>query len=114
VLGISDEKLAALPVYRSSHLFTPIEKLVLDLATAMCKAPAAISDELRDELHRHFSPAQVTELAAAIAWENHRARLNRALGIRPMGLSDGGYCVVPHSASGEVTLVREAPSIEHD
>ena len=42
--------------------------------------------------------AQLTELAAVIAWENHRARLNRALGVRAVGFSDGAYCVLPHSA----------------
>jgi alkylhydroperoxidase family enzyme len=89
-----------LPVYRTSELFTPIERLALDLATALSQTPAVVPDELRDELLVYFSPAQVTELAAAIAWENHRARLNRALGIRPMGFSDGAYCVVPHGARG--------------
>jgi hypothetical protein len=29
-----------------------------------------------------------------VAWENHRARLNRALGVREAGFSDGAYCVV--------------------
>ncbi len=43
----------------------------------------------------HISPGQLAELASAIAWENHRARLNRALGVREVGFSDGAVCVLP-------------------
>jgi hypothetical protein len=35
------------------------------------------------------------ELAAAIAWENYRARFNRVFGVRPVGFSDGAACVLP-------------------
>jgi alkylhydroperoxidase family enzyme len=44
---------------------------------------------------KHLTPGQLAELAATIAWENHRARLNRALGVRAAGFSDGAFCVVP-------------------
>ena len=37
---------------------------------------------------------QLAELAAATAWENHRGRLNQALGIRPVGFSDRAFCAV--------------------
>jgi alkylhydroperoxidase family enzyme len=80
-------------------LFTPIEKMVLDLALAMSETPVAVSDELRKALLGHFSPGQLAEIAASIAWENHRARLNRALGVRSVGFSDGAYCVIPHGPS---------------
>jgi alkylhydroperoxidase family enzyme len=94
--GITDDELAAVGDYETSELFSPTEKLVLDLATAMSATPAVVSDDLRDSLLQHLSPAQLAEVAAAIAWENHRARLNRALGVRAVGFSDGAYCVLPH------------------
>lgn len=96
--GISDGTLAALDDYANSELFTPVERLVLDLAVAMTQTPAAVSDELRTALLRHLPPAQLAEVAATIAWENHRARLNRALGVRAAGFSDGAYCVLPQRA----------------
>ncbi|MGQ0830626.1 MAG: carboxymuconolactone decarboxylase family protein, partial [Microthrixaceae bacterium] len=48
------------------------------------------------------SRAGYVELAAVIGWENQRARLNQALGIRPSGFSDGAYCVRPEVAAGRV------------
>jgi len=37
--GLSDEQLLALPAYRSSPLFTDVEKLVLDYAVGMSRTP---------------------------------------------------------------------------
>lgn len=68
---------------------------MLDFAVAMTEAPAEVDDALRARLLERLGPAQLTELAAAIAWENHRARLNRALGVRAMGFSEGACCAVP-------------------
>ena len=97
-MGITDEELAALTDHHASSLFSATEKLVLDLAVAMTQTPAAVSDELRDELSEHLSRGELAEVAATIAWENHRARLNRALGVRAAGFSDGAFCVLPHRA----------------
>ena len=68
---------------------------MLDLAVAMTSTPAEVSDELRGRLLDHFSKAQLMELVSLIAWENHRARANRALGVRAAGFSDGAACVLP-------------------
>jgi len=92
--GVTDEELAALPRYRDSDLFSELDKLALDLAVAMTETPAEISDQLREELLAHLSMGQLAELAATIAWENHRARLNRALGVRAAGFSDGAFCAL--------------------
>jgi alkylhydroperoxidase family enzyme len=94
-LGIADEDLLDLGRYRESDRFSELEKLALDLAVAMTATPADVPQSLRDELRRHMSDAQLAELAAAIAWENHRARLNRGLGVRAPGFSDGSFCLVP-------------------
>ncbi|WP_027500055.1 carboxymuconolactone decarboxylase family protein [Rhodococcus sp. UNC363MFTsu5.1] len=94
-LGLTEAQLRALPTFRDSGEFDDTEKLVLELAEAMSRTPAHIGDDLRARLLGRFSRTQLTELAAAIAWENHRGRLNQALGIRPSGFSDGGFCVVP-------------------
>ena len=91
----TDEEMLALRDYRGSDLFSPVEKLALELAEAMTRTPAEVPDRLRDELLQHLSRGQLAELASAIAWENHRARLNRALGIREAGFSDGTFCVMP-------------------
>ena len=43
----------------------------------MSLTPASVSDEMFAEAQKFFSEAQLVELAATIAMENYRARLNR-------------------------------------
>jgi alkylhydroperoxidase family enzyme len=94
-MGVADEDLADLGRYQTSDRFSVADKLVLDLAVAMTSTPADVPDALRAQLLRHFTKGQLAEIASAIAWENHRARLNKALGVRAAGFSDGAYCVLP-------------------
>jgi alkylhydroperoxidase family enzyme len=94
-LEIDEDTLADLPRYGESDRFTPLEKAALDLAVAISSTPADVDADLRDRLLAALTPGQFVELASAIAWENHRARLNRALGVESMGFAAGGYCVLP-------------------
>lgn len=94
-MGIDDETLADLGRWRESSRFSELERLALDLAEHMTRTPADVPDELRDQLLEHLTMGQLAELGSAIAWENHRARLNRALGVREVGFSDGAFCVLP-------------------
>jgi alkylhydroperoxidase family enzyme len=100
-MGIDDATLADLGRWRESDRFSAEERLALDLAERMTRTPADIDDDFRARLEAHFTKAQVTELASAIAWENHRSRLNRALGVREVGFSDGAYCVLPERPGPE-------------
>ena len=94
-MGVSEHDLVDLACYQSSDRFSEAEKRVLDLTVAMCSTPAEVPDSLRGELLQHFTKGQLAEIASTIAWENHRARINRALGVRPAGFSDGAFCVLP-------------------
>lgn len=69
------------------------ERVVLRYAEAMSATPVAVDDELVAALRRHLGDEQVVELTAAIAWENHRARFNAALGIAPQGFT--AACSIP-------------------
>ena len=93
--GLSDEQLFALPAYRSSPLFTDVEKLVLDYAVGMTRTPVDVSDELFAKLREHFDEAQLVELTHTIAFENFVGRCNLALGIGAAGYSEGMVCAVP-------------------
>ena len=95
-LGVSEQQLRDLDRYRTSPAFDPLERLVLDLAVAMARTPADIPPALLEDLRRHFDEGQLVELAAAIAWENYRARFNRVFGVRAAGfVSEGSFCVLP-------------------
>jgi alkylhydroperoxidase family enzyme len=93
--GLSDDELLALPVYRTSALFTEVEKLVLDYAVGMSRTPVEVSDELFARLREHFDDAQLVELTHVIAVGNMRGRFNLALGVGSAGFSDGMVCAVP-------------------
>lgn len=93
--GISDEHLLALPAYRTSPLFTDLEKLVLDYAVGMSCTPVEVSDALFARLQEHFDDAQIVELTHVIALENMRGRFILALGIGAAGFSEGMVCAVP-------------------
>jgi AhpD family alkylhydroperoxidase len=93
--GLSDEQLLALPSYRTSELFTDLEKLVLDYAVSMSRTPVDVRDEIFADLREHFDDVQLVELTHVIALENMRDRFNFALGIGAAGFSDGLVCAVP-------------------
>ncbi len=91
--GLNSDEVVA--VGRSGReTFGGVDELVIRLADAMTATPPAIDDSLREALLVNLSKTQYMELAATIAWENHRARLNRSLGIRPAGFSDGAACAL--------------------
>jgi len=93
--GITERQLRDLPRFADSDAFSPEEKLVLEFAEAISRTPAEVPAELRGRLLARFTPAQVTELAATVAWENNRGRLNQALGVQPAGFSQGAACALP-------------------
>lgn len=97
--GVSERQIRDLPRYRDSSAYSELEKLVIGYAEAMTLTPAVGDDlaNLREALSRHLSRRQIAELAMTIAWENQRGRLNQALGVRPMGMSDGLACALPEA-----------------
>jgi len=102
--GLSDEELLALPSYRSSALFSDLDKLVLDYAVGLSRTPVDVPDALFAELRDHLDEAQLVELTHVIALENLRARFNLAMGIGAVGFSEGMVCAVP------ATLTPDEPT----
>jgi alkylhydroperoxidase family enzyme len=96
--GVREEQMMALPDFETSDEFTALERLVLRYAVAMTKTPVAVSDALFAELREHFDEAALVELTANIAWENYRARFNRAFAIEAQGFSEKAFCVLPEHA----------------
>lgn len=77
--GISEEKLAALPQYRASPLYSPAERAALDFAVAAASVPNAVTDAEFAGLRRHWSDEQVVEIVAAIAATGFVNRWNTTL-----------------------------------
>ena len=71
--------------FRQSDLFTPAEKLALELAEAMTVTPQQVTDELFASLQDHYADDQIVEMAANIALENFRSRFNRCGAVEAHG-----------------------------
>lgn len=91
--GISREKIEAVPRWRDSELFDPLERLVLEYAEAMTETPPTVDDELVKRLLDHLDEAQLVELTTMICLENWRSRFNSAAGLTGQGFKD--RCEVP-------------------
>ena len=93
--GISEQQFLDLATFEESDAFSVAEKLTLRLASAMTRTPVTIDDELFLALRAQFSQEQIVELCTAIAWENHRARFNRAFDVQAEGFSERLRCAPP-------------------
>jgi alkylhydroperoxidase family enzyme len=80
-LGISDEKIDALPNYSNSNLFSDAERATLEFADAMTITGRDVSDELFARLHSFYDDDTMVELTATIAWENASSKFNRAMRV---------------------------------
>ncbi len=114
--GIAQQKLEALPNWRNSRLFAPLERLVMEYAEAMTETPPTVDDELVKKLRVHLDEAQLVELTAVICLENVRSRFNSAVGLTPQGFKDrcevGKHCVLREStvAQADAKLTANLPS----
>ena len=91
--GLDEAKAREVPRWRESSAFTPVERLVMEYAEAMCQTPVAVTDGLSDALLAEIGPAAMVELAAKVGLMNATARSNIALGIRSDHFADA--CGLP-------------------
>lgn len=85
-LGVSDEKILALPNYAESELYAPAERVALEFADAMTITDRDVSDELFARLRAFYDEDALVELTATVAWENASSKFNRALRVPSQGL----------------------------
>src|SRR6059036_1612859 len=89
--GASAEKVeAVLGDYRKSPLFSPRERLALELAERMTYTGKRVTASFFKRLKRHFTDEELVELAAIIAMENFRSKFNPVFGIESQG-----FCPLP-------------------
>jgi alkylhydroperoxidase family enzyme len=80
-LGLTDEKIEALPDYATHELYGEEERLALFYADAMTVTGLEVTDELFQSLRRAYTDDELVELTAIIAWENASSKFNRALRV---------------------------------
>jgi alkylhydroperoxidase family enzyme len=93
--GISPQKIEAVPHWRDSELFDPLERLVTEYGERATETPPTVDDELVNDLLEHLDEAQLLELTMVVYLENVRSRFTAALGMTSQGFKD--RCKVPPS-----------------
>lgn len=78
--GVSAEKIAAVRATPLAELFSPLERLVLELTDAMTR-DIVVPDALMERLRRHFDAKGIVETVATVAAYNMVSRLLVALQI---------------------------------
>jgi len=91
--GVDMVKVAAVPRWRSSEVFSPVERRVLEYAEAVTTTPPTATDQMVAALREDIGDAAVVELTMMVAVENLRSRFNAALGLASQGFSES--CRVP-------------------
>jgi AhpD family alkylhydroperoxidase len=91
--GMDVAKLEHITRWRSSEVYSPLERRVLEYAEAMTATPPEVTDEMVADLRKDLTDEQLVELTAMISLENMRSRTNSALGLTSQGFKD--HCEVP-------------------
>ncbi|MEU9123333.1 carboxymuconolactone decarboxylase family protein [Streptomyces sp. NPDC048506] len=99
-------KASQVPRWRTSDVFTLLERDVLEYAEAMTNTPPTVTDELSKRLLDALSPAGMVELTAFIGFANMATRANTAHGITSQGYSE--VCEVPLAARSEPSGAESA------
>ena len=80
-LGVTNEKIMALPDYAASPLYSEAERLALSYADSMTITGREVTDELFARLRAVYDDDAIVELTAIVAWENASSKFNRALRV---------------------------------
>jgi AhpD family alkylhydroperoxidase len=83
--GMDRAKLEAIPEWRSSKAYSPLERKVLGYAEAMTATPPEVTDDMVRALREELTDEQLVELTEMISVENLRSRTNSALGLTSQG-----------------------------
>lgn len=97
-------KASQVPRWRTSDVFTPLERDVMTYAEAMTTTPPTVTDELSARLLDQLGAEALVELTVFIAFSNFSTRTNTALGIESQGFS--AACETPLAARPDDEGVR--------
>lgn len=108
-VGVTAQEILAVPHYADSAAFSDLEKRAMAFADAATATPMQVTDAMVAALHADLGDAGLVELAHLVALENHRSRLNHALGITAQGFTDATVCALP-GAAGRPGATASAPA----
>ncbi len=85
--GLDLAKAREVPRWRTSEVFTPLERDAMEYAEAMTQTPPTVTDELSARLLEALGPAALVELTSFIGLANFATRSNVAWGMGSQGFS---------------------------
>ncbi len=85
--GLDERKASQVPVWRTSDVFTPLERDVMEFAEAMTATPPVVTDEQFAHLLAQLGEPAMIELTTQVALANFYTRSNVAMGIESQGFS---------------------------
>ena len=103
--GLDERKASQVPVWRTSEVFTPLERDVLEFAEAMTTTPPTVTDDHQfARLLQQLGEPAMVELTTQIALANLYTRSNVAMGIKSQGFSACPSTTTCTPRSGSTTL----------
>ena len=99
----SAEKLAVLPDYASSALFSGRERSAIGYAEAVTDSSRRVDDALFAGLREHFTEQEIVELTALVAFQNMSSKFNSALGVPAQG-----FCTPGAARSSSAAVSRKS------
>ena len=109
--GLDQAKARAVPRWRESDVFTPLERDVLEYAEAMTRTPPVVTDELSARLLAALGPAALVELTMAVALANLTTRAGAGPGTGPEEFS--ATCGLERLAAAWVGAASDPFVIRH-
>lgn len=90
--GETEQRLYSLSAWRECPYYTAAERAALAYTEAVTKIPQTeVTDEIFNELSRHFDKAQIADITMAILAINSWNRLNVAFRTTPGGYKPGMF-----------------------
>lgn len=99
--GLDTAKVSQVPVWRTSEIFSPVERRVMEYAEAMTQTPPTVTDEMVATLREDLGNRALVELTMMVAVENQRSRFNAAVGLTSQGFSDVCELPLADSSAGQ-------------
>ncbi len=92
--GLDEAKASQVPVWRTSEVFSPLEREVMEFAEAMTATPPTVTDEQFAHLLGQLGEPAMVELTTQVALANLYARSSVAMGIESQGFSPARWLIL--------------------
>ena len=96
--GVDEKKAAAIWAYQTSPLYSPAERIALDVAVASATVPNSVTDGMFEQMRIHWTDEQIVEIVGVIALFGFLNRWNDTMGtpLEAEPLAVGETYLAPH------------------